>query len=260
MRGSFAFFERNLNLARRYAAWEIAFLFYSVAAALSVSLIGVAQNSERLLLTLIIGTVFWDYMSLVFSSISDTIQMERWEGTLEYTMMAPVRRVSQLLGSVLYSMVYGFMHTAAIFVFLFLFFPKLDFGHANLLTAGVFVLLGSLSFIGLGMVAATLPMLWVERGSQMASIFQAVLLLVSGVYYSVTILPDWMQVISSLSPATYMLDGVRNGILDGMPIETQLHHIWPLLVSGIVLTPLGLWIFGVAERHAKEIGSLKRVG
>ena len=60
------------------------------------------------------------------SWIAETISVERWEGTLEYTMMAPIQRWSQLLGSVLYAMVYGLIHTAVIFVVLVLFFRSSD--------------------------------------------------------------------------------------------------------------------------------------
>ena len=48
------------------------------------------------------------------------------------------------------------------------------------------------------MMAAILPLLYVERGAQMVFVIQSVLLLVSGVYYSVAILPQWMQVLSAL--------------------------------------------------------------
>ena len=40
LKASFAFIERNFNLTRRYWGWELAFLVYSVAGALSISLIG----------------------------------------------------------------------------------------------------------------------------------------------------------------------------------------------------------------------------
>jgi ABC-2 type transport system permease protein len=36
--------------------------------------------------------------------------------------------------------------------------------------------------------------------------------------------------------------------------------IWPLLISGVVSIPLGLWVFGIAERYAKRTGKLKRNG
>jgi ABC-2 type transport system permease protein len=260
LKASYAFIERNFFLTRRYWGWELAFLVYSVAGALSISLIGADQDSPRLLLTLMVGAIFWNYLSVVFSWIAETIAVERWEGTLEYTFMAPVRRWAQLLGSVLYAMIYGLIHTFVILVALVLFFPQLELTNANPVTALAFVLLGSFSFVGIGMIAAILPLLYVERGAQMTFVLQSVLLLISGVYYSVEVLPDWMQVLSRLSPATYVLDGVRAALIEGQPLGALLHDVWPLIVMGFVLIPFGLWAFDRAERYAKRTGKLKRVG
>jgi ABC-2 type transport system permease protein len=260
LKASYAFIERNFYLTRRYWGWEIAFLVYSVAGALSIALIGADQGSPRLLLTLVVGAIFWNYLSVVFSWIAETIAVERWEGTLEYTFMAPVRRGSQLLGSVLYAMAYGLVHTAVIFAAMVLFFPQIELDNANGATAIFFVLLGSFSLVGIGMMAAILPLLYVERGAQMTFVLQSCLLLVSGVYYPISVLPEWMQVLSRLSPATYVLDGVRAGLLDGLPVSALLYDVVPLVIMGIVLIPAGIWAFGRAERYAKRTGKLKRVG
>jgi len=260
LKASYAFIERNFYLTRRYWGWEIAFLVYSVAGALSIALIGADQGSPRLLLTLVVGAIFWNYLSVVFSWIAETIAVERWEGTLEYTFMAPVRRGSQLFGSVMYAMAYGLVHTAVIFVVLVLFFPQMELDSANATTAIVFVLLGSFSLVGIGMLAAILPLLYVERGAQMTFVMQSVLLLVSGVYYSIDVLPGWMQAVSWFSPATYALRGVRAGLIDGQPLSALWGDVWPLLLAGAILIPFGLWAFGRAERYAKRTGKLKRVG
>ncbi|MEZ0239583.1 MAG: ABC transporter permease [Chloroflexota bacterium] len=260
LKASYAFIERNFFLSRRYWGWEIAFLVYSAAGALSVSLIGAQSGDSRLLLTLIVGAIFWNYLSVVFSWIAETIAIERWEGTLEYTMMAPVRRSTHLLGAVAYAMVYGLIHTAAILVAMVLFFPDLSIAQANAGTVVVFMVLGSFSFVGIAMMAAILPLLYVERGAQMTFVLQSVLLLISGVYYSIDVLPGWMQVLSHLSPATYALEGVRRGLIDGVPVSALLGDVWPLIVMGIVLIPTGLWAFSAAERYAKRTGKLKRVG
>ena len=260
LKASYAFVERNFFLTRRYWGWEIAFLVYSAAGALSISFIGAQLGDARLLLTLIVGAAFWNYLSVVFSWIAETIAVERWEGTLEYTMMAPVHRSTHLLGSVAYAMVFGLVHTAAILLAMVLFFPDLALTHANPLTVVSFFVLGSFSFVGIAMLAAILPLLYVERGAQMTFVLQSVLLLVSGVYYPIDVLPGWMQVLSHLSPATYAIDGVRKGLIDGVPVTQLSADIWPLLVMGVVLIPFGLWAFGRAERYAKQTGKLKRVG
>jgi ABC-2 type transport system permease protein len=259
LRGSYAFVERNYNLVKRYWGWEIGFLVYAVSAALSVTLIGKAQNDEELIFSLMIGATFWNYLSVVFSFIAETITWERWEGTLEYTMMAPVHRITHLLGSTLFALVYGFIHTAVVLTVLIMFFG-LDLSGADWGTAAVFMLIGSASIVGIGMMAAILPLLYVERGDQMVFVVNSLLLLFSGVYYSITILPQWMQTVAHFVPGTYILDGIRKALIDGIPLNQLLYDVWPLIVMAVVLIPAGAWAFSLAERYAKRTGKLKRVG
>jgi len=140
LQASFAFVERNFNLSKRYWGWEVAWLIYSVAGALSVSLIGRSMNNEKLLLTLVIGTIFWSYLAIVFEFIAEAVQWERWEGTLEYTFMAPVRRYAQLLGAAIYAFAFGLVHTIFVLIVLSLFF-ELDLTSANFTTAIAFTVL-----------------------------------------------------------------------------------------------------------------------
>jgi len=60
---------------------------------------------------------------------------------------------------------------------------------SRLETEALMLAVGSLSFIGFGIMAAVLPLLFPERGAQMTHVIQALLLLVSGVYYPITVLP-----------------------------------------------------------------------
>jgi ABC-2 type transport system permease protein len=259
LKASMAFVERNFNLTKRYWGWEVAWLVYSVAGALAVTLIAESLGDERLLMVLVIGTIFWSYLAIVFEFIAEAVQWERWEGTLEYTFMAPVRRYAQLLGAAFYAVLFGLVHTVFVLLALVLFFD-LDLSQANFPTAIVFTLLGTVSFIGIGIAASILPLMYVERGAQMVFVLQSVLLLVSGVYYEIEVLPPWMQFLSQFSPATYVLDGVRASLIDGKGLDQLLYDVWPLIIMAVVFIPLGLWAFGRAERYAKRTGRLKRVG
>ena len=259
LRASFAFVERNFYLSKRYWGWEITFLVYSVATALAISLIGRAEGNERLLLTLVVGAILWNYLSTVFELIGETISWERWEGTLEYTMMAPIRRYTQLIGTTFYALLYGIIQTAVVLTIVVLFF-QIDLTGANFLAAALFMALGSVSFVGIGIMTSILPLIYVERGSQMVYVVQATLLLFSGVYYSVEILPEWMQFVARFSPATYVLDGVRRALIDDASLGSLVGDIWPLIIMGIIFVPLGIYAFSRAERYAKRTGKLKRVG
>ncbi len=86
----------------------------------------------------------------------------------------------------------------------------------------------------------------------------SLLLLFSGVYYSVAILPQWMQFVSRFVPGTYILDGVRAGLMNGTPVTDLLPDVWPLLVMAVVLIPAGAYAFSLrralrqAHRQAEE--------
>ena len=94
----------------------------------------------------------------------------------------------------------------------------------------------------------------------MAYIVQAVVLLVSGVYYPVDVLPAWMQALSTISPATYVIEGMRMALLDGADLVALWPKVWPALVVGVLSVPLGLRLFVEVERYAKRTGRLKRSG
>ena len=271
MRAAYAFFERNWNLSKRYWAWELVWITYNLVNGLAVTYIAVAANQiipgfkltqtqlNASILTLLIGTSIWTYISVCFDNVAETVTMEKWEGTIEYTFMAPIQRITQMLGTSAYAVLHGLLLTGIQIAVMALFF-HLDLSHADWLTTITLLLVGTISFVGIGIMAAVLPMLFTERGAQMTYIIRSVLLLVSGVYYPISVLPGWMQPLSAISPATYLLDGLRQGIIDGQPIWHLWGHCLKLLIAGVVTVPAGLWIFNVAERYAKRTGKLKRNG
>jgi len=265
---TWAFVERQTNLWKRYWGWEVVWLVYGVVNTLAVTFIAEeagqqqvtsAEGVQELVLFLLLGTLAWAYLSAVMDDISMVLSWERWEGTIEHTLMAPVARALHLSGMVLFGILHATMRTVLIGGIALLFF-QVDFGTADWGAAALVLLVGSISAAGLAILAGVLPLLYPERGSQMTMVIQVTLLLVSGVYYSVDILPRWMQVISYVSPLTYILDGIRAAIQDGDSVVDLWRELVILAVSGAILVPAGMAVFGVAERWAKKTGRLKRMG
>jgi ABC-2 type transport system permease protein len=263
-----AFFERQTNLWKRYWAWEVVWLVYGVVNTLAITFIaneasrsGTVSKGQlsRLTMFLLIGTLVWAYMSAVLDDMSLTVMWERWEGTIEHTLMAPVPRVVHLVGMSAFGILHALIRTSLIMACALPFF-QVDLGHADWATAAAVVAVGSISLIGLGILASILPLLYPERGEQMSFMVQALVLLVSGVYYSVDVLPGWLQVASHVSPATYLLRGIRDALLNGRSVSNQAGALAILAVFGLLLVPASLLVFGVAERWAKKTGRLKRQG
>jgi ABC-2 type transport system permease protein len=263
-----AFVERQTNLWKRYWGWELVWLVYGVVNTLAITFIAEqiavsgeanASQTNELVLFLLIGTLVWAYLSAVLDDISLVVQWERWEGTIEHTLMAPVRRSLHLLGMSVFGVLHGAIRTLLIFGIALLFF-NVDFSQADWLGAVSVIVVGSVSVAALAVLAGVLPLLYPERGSQMSLMVQASLLLVSGVYYEVEVLPEWLQVFSYISPATYILEGIRDALIEGASVADLAGILGILTLFGIVLVPASLATFVWAEGYAKRTGKLKRQG
>ena len=265
---AWAFVERQTNLWKRYWAWELVWLVYGVVNTLAITFIareveqaGIAgaRDANDLVLFLLLGTLVWAYLSAVLDDISLVITWERWEGTIEHTLMAPVPRWVHLVGMSVFGVLHAIVRTLLIFAIALPFFA-VDFSQADWLAAVVVMAVGSVSIAGLGILAGVLPLLYPERGTQMSFMVQAVVLLISGVYYSVEVLPAWLQFLSYASPATYLLDGIRGAIIEGQSVGALADTLAILAIFGALLVPFSVFVFAVAERWVKRTGKLKRQG
>lgn len=265
---AWAFVERQTNLWKRYWAWEVVWLVYGVVNTLAITFIAReaeqsgfvdARQASDLVLFLLLGTLVWAYLSAVLDDISLVVTWERWEGTIEHTLMAPVPRWVHLVGMAVFGVLHATVRTLLIMAIALPFF-NVDFGQANWLTAAVVLCVGSVSIASLGILAGVLPLLYPERGTQMSFMVQAFVLLISGVYYSVDVLPAWLRVLSYGSPATYVLDGIRGALIHGHTIGGSAGTLAALAAFGAGLLPASILVFAVAERWAKRHGKLKRQG
>ncbi len=260
--GLYGVVERNLYLTKRYFLWDLAFLLWTIANTLTIVFISrgvdlspAARND--LATKLLVGGVIWAFLGIIFEIVTETVAWERWEGTIEYTFMAPVSRPVHLIGMGIYAVLYGLVRAAAIFVAVVAFIG-IHLPHANYGAAIALLAIASISFIGVGMMTAVLPLISPEKGTQLGFVAQGLMLVVSGVYYPVSVLPTWMQWIAKISPATYALRGNRDQILHGAGLRFD--DVWPLLVIGALSIPIGLVVFRAGERYAKQHGKLKRSG
>jgi ABC-2 type transport system permease protein len=246
--GLYGVVERNLYLTKRYFLWDVAFLLWTIANTLTIVFISRGVD---------LSPAARNELATKLEFVTETVAWERWEGTIEYTFMAPVSRPVHLIGMGVYAVIYGLVRAAAIFVAVVAFIG-IHLPHANYGAAVALLAIASISFIGVGMMTAVLPLISPEKGTQLGFVAQGLMLVVSGVYYPVSVLPTWMQWIAKISPATYALRGNRDQILQGAGLRWA--DVWPLLVIGVLSIPIGLVVFRAGERYAKQHGKLKRSG
>ena len=178
--------ERNVYLTRRYIWWDVAFMVWTIANTLTIVFIakGIEATGGEIDVTrtttqLLIGAVVWAYLGILFEFMTETVAWERWEGTIEYTFMAPLSRAMHLAGAGFFAVLYGLIRAIILFVVVAFFF-ELQLPQADFFAAFVVLVAGSLAFIGIGVMTAVLPLISPEKGAQLGFVAQGMLLVVSG--------------------------------------------------------------------------------
>lgn len=130
-----------------------------------------------------------------------------------------------------------------------------DLGHANLPAALLLFTLTVLCFAGIGMGWASVVMV-VKQGDPIITVAGFAVILLSGVIFPGSVLPEWLQRVAALVPLTHSLEGMRLALLNGYGIR-QLAGVLTLLgIFAVVCLGGGLYGFALSVRLAKKTGSL----
>jgi ABC-2 type transport system permease protein len=80
--------------------------------------------------------------------------------------------------------------------------------------------------------------------------------LLGGVYYPTSVIPSWIQSLSSVVPLTYGLRALRRVWLDGVGYREVLPDVLTLAAMALVLLALGIGAFVTGMRYARRAGTL----
>jgi ABC-2 type transport system permease protein len=202
----------------------------------------------------LIGIAFGSFFGVGLSSFSRWIRNAQTTGTLESMLATPTRLSTIILSSAQWSYL---MTTLRVIVYLLVgaLFLDVQLGNANFAVALVVLVLTVISFSSLGIIAASFIMV-LKRGDPITWVFGTVSSLLGGIYYPITVLPDWMQQLAALIPVTYALRSMRLALLQGAGFEVLWKDIFALVIFSVLLVPISLISFGFAVRLAREDGSL----
>jgi ABC-2 type transport system permease protein len=172
----------------------------------------------------------------VFSAVP--LVADREKLILKRLNATPLRRW-QLVGSnVLMRLLIGIVQTVIIVaVGVRLYGVQLS---GNLLVLAALVVLGSLAFISLGYVIASFAPTE-DAANGMTSVVQFPLMFLSGTFFPIDAMPDFLKTIARALPLTYLSDALRQVMVDGTPFA-------PLWVCFAVLAAFLVVCFGIAAR------------
>jgi len=202
----------------------------------------------------LIGLAFTGFLGLSLSNFARSIREGQVMGTLEIMLLSPTRLSTILLSSSLWAYLLTTVRVLAYLLLGALVFGA-SLGKANVGAGLLVMFLGIASFSGIGILSAALVLL-VKKGDPVSWLIGGASSLLAGVYYPVSVLPDWLEPLSRVLPLTYCLDAMRLAILQGYSIYELRFDILALLVFTVLLTPLAFLVFRKALKRAKMEGSL----
>ncbi|BEP17231.1 ABC transporter permease [Pyrofollis japonicus] len=131
----------------------------------------------------------------------------RWNGTLPYILLTPTTMAKQLLAASLPSTLLSPAVTLTAILPVAVYYEGLR-GAAIVASLYGVIVLGMLPLAGLAVLIAGLVLI-VREESNIASSLSPFLLLVSGIFYPVTVLPEILQVVSEAVPLRYVVEFAR---------------------------------------------------
>lgn len=264
MRLAWAFFKRDALIAVSYRLafilslveiFTILTVFYYLGKTFGDRDVpALARYGGSFLAFLLIGVALMDCVTMSLTTFAHQIREGQMTGTLETTLMSPVRLALILIYSSLWAYFFS-----AIRLLLFLgigaVLYSVSMQRANLLSALTIFLLTVLCFMGLGMLWAGVVLL-MKRGEAVMNLAGYVVILVSGVLFPSSLLPEWVQQLGALIPLTPALEGMRLALLQGKTLGELAPIIFKLIAFAVVFQSLGVAGFNMAVRVTKRVGSL----
>ncbi|MGD6810601.1 MAG: ABC transporter permease [Candidatus Bathyarchaeia archaeon] len=228
--------QSNLSTQLNITAAQAA----SYMAPYDVTAQGVVEGSSSYFEFIAPGMIMMTVMMSVMTGLPGAITHEREMGTLDGVMVAPINRLSIILGKTIAQLTRGLMQGIIIMILATVLFGVTIQG--NILLVIGLLMLGVFSFVGLG-VALTSLAKDQETASMILMAIMFPMMFLSGIFFPVKMMPGFMQTISNFLPLTYASDAMRKVMVLGAGVPQIATNLTVLIVFGIVMLAIAVPLF-----------------
>ena len=186
------------------------------------------------------GIMAMTVMMSVMTGLPVAISQEKEIGTMDGMMVAPINRLSILLGKTLAQTARGLIQGVIILGLAIGIFGVAIQG--SILLVFALLLLGVFSFVGLGIVITSFTKDQ-ETAQMLMMTLMFPMMFLSGVFFPIQQMPWYMQSISKVLPLTYASDALRKVMVLGASIPQISTELIILIVFGIVMIAIALPVF-----------------
>ncbi|MCJ7768526.1 ABC transporter permease, partial [Candidatus Bathyarchaeota archaeon] len=186
------------------------------------------------------GIMAMTVMMSVMTGLPVAISQEKEVGTLDGMMVAPINRLSIIIGKTLAQTARGLLQGVVILILAsFLFGVSIQ---GSIVLVFGLLLLGVFSFVGLGIVLTSFAKDQ-ETAMMIMMTLMFPMMFLSGVFFPVQQMPWYMQDISKALPLTYAADALRKVMVLGAGIPQITTELIVLIAFGVVMISIALPVF-----------------
>jgi ABC-2 type transport system permease protein len=186
------------------------------------------------------GIMAMTVMMSVMTGLPVAISQEKEVGTLDGMMVAPINRLSIILGKTLGQTARGLLQGVIILVMAAVLFHVAIQG--SILLVFALLLLGVFSFVGLGIVITSFAKDQ-ETAQMMMMTLMFPMMFLSGVFFPIQQMPWYMQDISRVLPLTYASQALRKVMVLGAGIPDITTELTIMIVFGAIMTAIAVPVF-----------------
>jgi len=247
--------KRSLPRTFEIVFWPIMELF--VWGFVSVYIQNVSHNTlSKIAMSLINAMIFWDILYRSQQGVSISFIEDIWTQNIVNLLISPLKIWEWVTAAALYGMIKTSLITLILATIAFFLY---QFNLVGILQISIIPLIFNLLLFGwaLGIFTSSLVIRWGHAAEALIWGVPFLIQPLSAIFYPLSVLPPWLQIISKALPSTYVFEGMRAVIQTGhMPSHYFLVGLGLNLIYFILAGFFFQWMYG----KARSSGRLGRLG
>ncbi|MEM1946794.1 MAG: ABC transporter permease [Candidatus Caldarchaeum sp.] len=243
----------------REPEWLISDALIPVMVVFAAATLYRVSGSQQIAGFAVVGGVMMAFWDNVLWLMASQLYWEKESGNLDLFIIAPVSKMSILLGMSLGSIINTSIRAALIFL-IATFVLKVEINLADPLALLLLFVLTLTALYGLGMLMSSLYLLYGRSVLNLNDVLTEPVYLLSGLYFPTigkhSPFPAIIQFLASLIPLTFGIDGLRRTIILGESLGSLVSHFAVLAVLTAVLIPMAWKTLQYMENLGRRQGRL----
>jgi ABC-2 type transport system permease protein len=226
-------------------------LFYYVSRLVNSERVGTPDDYYAFV---VVGIIIFAVLTSTLTMPVATLRAELMAGTFERMVLSPFGAVRSVMSLMLFPLLLTLVTSILSLIYAGLVFG-LELQWPDALAGLPVAALGALAFAPFGLLMTAAVVVFKQTNAGATFIITGVTLL-AGVYFPVTLLPDWIQWASEVQPFTPAVDLLRH-FLVGTPLTDPMAlEFLKLVAFPAVMLPLSIAVLGAAVRRSRRNGTV----